>query len=89
MATELAALSIVGTLMATNLLVSTVTIGIGAFVVASPRRAAKIWGSQRFDNLAPERRASFVSWYRVFGIFLCLAGLLFMADSIVSSNYHH
>jgi hypothetical protein len=73
---------------ATSLLVSTVTLALGTFIAAAPRRAAMIWGSQRLANLAPERRASFVRWYRAFGILLCLAGVLFAIDSIVFSNYH-
>ena len=72
-----------------NLLVSTVAMALGAFVAASPDRAAEIWGSQRLANLAPERRASFVRWYRAFGILLCLAAVLLLVDSIVFSNYHH
>jgi len=67
-----------------NALVSTVTIALGAFVVASPDRAARIWGAQRLEKLPPERRASFVSWYRVFGILLLLGGLLFAIDSMLS-----
>ena len=78
-----------GTLMATYLLVSAVAMALGTFVAASPLRAAKIWGSQRLANLAPERRASFVRWYRAFGILLCLAGVLLAVDSIVFSKYHH
>jgi len=70
-----------------HVLVSAVTIALGAFIAASPCQAAKIWGSQRLANLDPERRASFVRWYRAFGIFLCLTGLLFAADSIVFSIY--
>jgi hypothetical protein len=62
---------------------------LGTFVATSPHRAAKIWGSQRLANLAPERRASFVRGYRVFGILLCLAGVLLAVDSIVFSKYHH
>ena len=69
--------------MALKLLLSTVTMGLGAFVAGSPQRAAKFWGSQRLANLAPERRASFVREYRVFGILLCLTGVLLAVDSIV------
>ncbi len=75
-----------GTLMATNLLVSTVAMALGTFVATSPHRAASIWGSQRLANLAPDRRASFIRWYRAFGIVLCLAGVLLAADSIGSSK---
>ena len=75
--------------MAANLLVSAVALALGSFVAASPHQAVKIWGSQRLANLAPERRASFVRWYRTFGVLLCLAGALLALDSIVSSNYRH
>jgi hypothetical protein len=77
------------TVMATYLLVSTVAMALGTFVAASPLRAAKIWGSQRLAKLPPERRASFLRWYRAFGIFLCLAGVLVAVDGIVFSNYHY
>ena len=87
MATELTALSVVGGLMAANLLVSAVAMALGAFIAVAPDQAAKIWGSQRFDNLAPERRPLFVRWYRVFGIFLFLGGLLFAVDSLLFSGY--
>jgi hypothetical protein len=75
-----------GTLMATYLLVSTVAVALGTFVAASPHRAAKIWGSRRLATLTPERRASFVLWYRVFGILLFLTGVLVAVDGIVFSN---
>lgn len=75
--------------MVANLLVSTVAMALGAFVAASPHRAAEIWGSQRLARLAPEQRASFVGWYRAFGILLCLIGVLMAVDSILLSNYHH
>ncbi len=39
---------------AANLLLSVVTIALGAFIAAWPRQAAKIWGSQRLAELAPE-----------------------------------
>jgi hypothetical protein len=80
------ALSMICAPAAADLLVSTVAMALGTFIAASPHRAAEIWGSQRLANLAPERRASFVRWYRVFGMLLCLAGLLFVIDSILFSN---
>ena len=82
------ALSIICAPTAANLLVSTVAMALGTFVAASPDRAAKVWGSQRLHKLAPEGRASFVLWYRVFGVLLFLAGFLFVVDGIVFSNYH-
>lgn len=89
MKAALAALSFIFDLTAANLLVSAITLVLGTFIAASPHRAAKIWGSQRLANLAPERRASLVRWYRVYGILLCLAGALFALDSLVFSHYHH
>lgn len=56
---------------------------LGTFAAASPRRAAGIWGSQRLERLAPDRRPLFVRWYRVFGILLFLGGVLFAVDSII------
>ncbi len=38
-------------------LVSVVAVGLGAFVWASPAQAARIWGPERFDSLAPAQRA--------------------------------
>jgi hypothetical protein len=69
-----------------NVLVSMVAVTLGSVLVASPRRAARIWGPQRLANLASERRASFVRWYRIFGIVLCLTGVLLAIDSLAFSN---
>jgi hypothetical protein len=74
--------------MPLKLLLSIVTMTLGAFVAASPHRAAKVWGSQQLANLAPERRASFVLWYRAFGILLFLAGVLLAVDGVFFSIYH-
>jgi len=70
--------------MTANLLVSVVAVALGCFVAVSPYRAAEIWGSQRLATLTPKRRASFIRWYRVFGIVLGLSGLLLALDSITS-----
>ena len=78
-----------GTLTATYLLVSAVAMALGTFAAVSPLRAAKTWGSQRLAELAPERRASLVRWYRAFGILLFRAGVLVAVDGIVFSNYYH
>lgn len=83
METELAASLIVGSLTTANVLVSTVAMALGGFAAAYPNRAAEIWGSQRLHNLAPQRRAAFIGWYRMFGILLFLAGLLCVVDSNV------
>jgi hypothetical protein len=89
MKVELVARFIIFDPMGVNLSVSAVAMALGTFIAASPDRAIKIWGSQRLANLAPERRVSFVLWYRAFGILVFLAGLLFALDSMVFSNHHH
>jgi hypothetical protein len=64
-----------------NLVVSAVGIALGIFAVVTPQRAAEIWGSERLAKLAPTRRVLFLLWYRVFGVILCLAAILFALDS--------
>ena len=85
MPTEPVALLMIGVVTTANVLVSAVAMTFGGFAAASPHRAAEIWGWQRLQNLAPERRAAFISWYRMFGILLFLAGLLFVVDWIVAA----
>jgi hypothetical protein len=85
---ELPALFFLDGLVAARLIVSGVAMALGAFAAASPRRAAAIWGAHRLQNVAPERRASFVRWYRIFGIFLFLGGLLFAVDTILYYGLH-
>jgi hypothetical protein len=70
--------------MTANLLVSIVAVVLGTFAAVSPYRAAAIWGSQRLANVTPEHRASFLRWFRVFGIVLGLSGVLLALDSISS-----
>lgn len=70
--------------MVLSLLISCVSMALGAFVAVAPHRAAEIWGSQRLQNLAPERISSFVSWYRIFGILLFVGGVLFAVDEFMS-----
>jgi hypothetical protein len=82
MATLLLALITTG-LACMSAFVSALTIALGSFVVASPEQAARIWGSRRLEKLAPESKARFISWYRVFGIFLLLGGALFAVDLIL------
>jgi hypothetical protein len=65
-----------------NLLVSAIAIVLGAFVMVAPDRAAAIWGAERFQKLAPADKPLFLQWYRVFGVTLCLAAILFALDSL-------
>ncbi len=71
-----------------NWLVSVLTVALGAFVGAWPVQAARIWGSERFDSMAPAQRARLVRCFRAFGILLWSAGLLFAVDNIWFSSYH-
>ena len=64
-----------------NLLVSAVCMALGVFIVVAPRRAATLWASGRLEKLAPPHRASFLRWYRAFGIMLCLTAMLFALDT--------
>lgn len=54
-------------LLAENAVVSAVAVVLGSLIVASPDRAARIWGGQRFANSTPERRDVLVGWYRILG----------------------
>jgi hypothetical protein len=70
------------TAMTLDLLVSGIAMALGIFAAASPQRVAAIWGWQRLQNLAPEHRASFISWYRIFGMLLFIGGVLFAVDEV-------
>lgn len=70
-------LSIFGALTIANLAVSGVTMAMGVFVAASPRRAAEIWGSERLHGMSAAHQALVVRWFRIFGIFLFLTGACF------------
>jgi hypothetical protein len=73
--------------MAVNLVVGAVAIALGAFVAVSPARAAKIWGSERLGETASQDRVPLFRWYRVFGLLLCLAGILVVIEGLVFSEY--
>jgi hypothetical protein len=70
-----------GKVMITNLAVSIASMVLGVFVATSPARAARIWASERLENLAPQERASLLRWFRALGLILCLGGALFALDS--------
>jgi hypothetical protein len=72
-----------------NLVVSLVAIILGAFITAFPAQAARIWGSDKLEKSAPARKTVFVWWWQVFGILLCLGGILSVVDSFGLSTYHH
>jgi hypothetical protein len=75
--------------MEINLLVGVVTMALGLFLVTSPARAAKIWGSEHLAGIAPEKRPSFLRLYRLFGVILSVGGALFALDSTGFWNYPH
>jgi len=69
-----------------NLILSTVAMTLGLFMALSPHQAAKIWGSEQLEKLAPGYRAAFLLGYRVFGIALCLGGVLSALDDLLFVN---
>jgi hypothetical protein len=71
-----------------NLFATIAAMAFGIFAVASPARAASIWGWRQLDKLAPEQRSLYLRLYRAFGIILCLAGLLVALDHIAFATYH-
>jgi hypothetical protein len=72
-----------------NLVVSLVAIILGALIAASPAQAARIWGSEELEKLAPPQKTVFVRWFRALGILICLGGILSAIDTIGFSNYRH
>jgi hypothetical protein len=71
-----------------NLLSCAIALTFGLLAVASPMRAARIWGWSRLNQLPPARKTSYLRWYRVFGVVLCLGGALLLVDTLMFSNYH-
>ena len=61
---------------------ATITLALGLFVAAAPERAAQFWGSERLGKLTPRGRVWYLRTYRVFGVVLGLAGILFALDSM-------
>ena len=75
--------------MVINLAVSAIAIILGAFIMASPARAAKIWGSEKLERLTPAQGIVFVRWFWALGALICLGGILLAIDSIGFSKYHY
>jgi hypothetical protein len=71
-----------------NLPACAIALIFGLLAIASPTRAARIWGWNRLNELPRARRISYLRWYRVFGFVLCLAGVLLAIDSLMFSKYH-
>jgi hypothetical protein len=69
-----------------NLLISTVALAFGIFAASSPMRATKVWGWKQLDQLEPRNKIRYLLWYRAFGIFLGLAGILFALDSLLGGH---
>ena len=69
-----------------NGLVSTAALAMGLFIATSPAQAARLWGSERLDKLAPEGKVWFLRAYRALGVMLSLAGVLFALDSLPFSR---
>ena len=64
-----------------SLLVGAVTMALGIFVLASPAKAARVWGSEKFYKSSRQQQVSLLRWWRAVGFLLCLAAVLVMADS--------
>jgi hypothetical protein len=71
-----------------NLVVSLVAVILGVFITAFPSQAARIWGSDELKKLAPARKIVFLRWWQVFGILLCLGGILSAVDSFGFLNFY-
>jgi hypothetical protein len=65
-----------------SILLGTVALVLGAYIAVSPTKAARIWGWQQFDSLAPKRRALYLWAFRAMGIVICLGGALTTVQSI-------
>ncbi len=59
-------------------LVAALTVLIGVFFFAAPTEAARFWGKRQLDKVA--HGAMFRRLYRVTGMMLCVAGLLFALE---------
>ena len=64
-----------------NFGIGTITLAIGIFLMASPAQAARIWGWRNLDQLNPGGRTFYFRCYRVLGILLALAGVLFVGEN--------
>jgi hypothetical protein len=67
--------------MTLNLAVGAATLAIGIFLIASPAEAARIWGWRSLDRLNPSGRTFYFRCYRVLGVLLALAGILFVGEN--------
>ncbi len=67
-----------------DILVSTAALALGIFIASAPARAAHLWGSERLRRLTPHGRAWFLRGYRLLGVMLSLAGVLFALDNLTS-----
>lgn len=65
-----------------NIIVSTFALALGLFVSTSPGRAAQLWSSERLKKLTPGGKTWFLRCYRILGVMLSVAGLLFAFDTI-------
>lgn len=65
-----------------SLLLSVVALAAGVFIVASPTRAAKIWGWENFDALTPVHRRWYLRGFRFMGFVIALGGALNGLDHI-------
>jgi hypothetical protein len=65
-----------------NLIAGVIAMAMGGFAAIWPAHAARLWGSNRLSGLTPGKQTSYLRWYRVFGIVLCLGGALCGLESM-------
>jgi|HubBroStandDraft_6_1064221.scaffolds.fasta_scaffold438267_2 hypothetical protein len=59
-----------------------VALALGAFIVVSPTRAARIWGWENFNNMAPKHKMLYLRSFRLMGIVIGLGGILVAVNRI-------
>lgn len=64
------------------LLASGVALALGGFIAISPTRAARIWGWENFDKMAPKHKVLYLRSFRLMGIVIGLGGILVAVDRI-------
>jgi len=69
-----------------DLVVSALALVLGLFIAASPSQAAKLWSGDRLGKLTPQGRVWFLRCYRLLGVMIGLAGMLFALECFAASH---
>jgi hypothetical protein len=65
-----------------SLFLSAVAVVFGVYIAISPAMAAKIWGWERLDTLAPNHKKGYLRGFRLMGVVIALGGVLNAVDDI-------